>query len=318
MRYIISSPLRCASVIALALAPTFAGAKVPQVVTDIPPIHSLVSAVMGDLGTPELLLEPGASEHDFQLRPSQAQVLAGSDLVVMVGPELTPWLEAALALRPEGAATLSLLESEGTYLQAYSEAGGVEAGHDHDHEKAAEAEAHVHEGTDPHAWLDPANGTLWLLTIAKTLSEIDPDNAKTYIQNAVQASEDIAEADAKARILLDPVRQKPFATAHAAFGYYAHYYGLTIAGALADGDAATPGAKRVVGMRDLALEGKLLCAFPETGHDPAHLLRVLEASPARLGGEIDPLGSTLPQGPGHYPLLIEETAKTLAACLSEG
>ena len=31
---------------------------------------------MGDLGTPELLLEKGASEHDFQLRPSQAAGLA--------------------------------------------------------------------------------------------------------------------------------------------------------------------------------------------------------------------------------------------------
>ena len=68
MRYIITF---------LATA-TPALAEVPQVVTDIPPVHSLVAQVMGDLGQPELLLAKGADEHDFQLRPSQAGAVAGA------------------------------------------------------------------------------------------------------------------------------------------------------------------------------------------------------------------------------------------------
>jgi zinc transport system substrate-binding protein len=46
----------------LALAGT-AKAEVPAVVADIPPVHSLVAMVMGDLGTPDLLVQPGASPH---------------------------------------------------------------------------------------------------------------------------------------------------------------------------------------------------------------------------------------------------------------
>ena len=96
MRYIISLPL--------AILPLPLMAEVPAVVTDIPPVHALVSQVMGDLGAPVLLLEKGADEHDFQLRPSQMQSIAYADVVIWVGRELTPWLDRAL----EGSAAASL------------------------------------------------------------------------------------------------------------------------------------------------------------------------------------------------------------------
>ncbi|HOZ33146.1 MAG TPA: zinc ABC transporter substrate-binding protein, partial [Tabrizicola sp.] len=114
MRYIITA----------ILASTPALAEVPSVVTDIPPVHALVAQVMGDLGQPELLLGKGADEHDFQLRPSQAGAVAEAGLVVWIGPELTPWLETALETRPARAASLALLDAEGTDRCGY--AGGGE------------------------------------------------------------------------------------------------------------------------------------------------------------------------------------------------
>ena len=52
---------------------TTARAEPPQVVTDIAPIHSLVSEVMGNLGKPALLLDAGSDPHHITLRPSQAR-----------------------------------------------------------------------------------------------------------------------------------------------------------------------------------------------------------------------------------------------------
>jgi zinc transport system substrate-binding protein len=100
-------------IITLAFASTPAFAEVPAVVTDIPPVHALVSQVMGDLGQPMLLLERGADEHDFQLRPSQAAAVADAELVVWIGPELTPWLDGAMETRPEGASALALCPQKG-------------------------------------------------------------------------------------------------------------------------------------------------------------------------------------------------------------
>lgn len=81
----------------------------PEVVVDVPPIHSIVARVMEGVGTPRLLLAPGASPHDYSLRPSDARAIAGADLLVWVGPSLDPWLdEAADAL---GSGTRLTLES---------------------------------------------------------------------------------------------------------------------------------------------------------------------------------------------------------------
>jgi len=135
MRYIISSAVASLAIALPALA------EVPKVVTDIHPVHSLVAQVMGDLGTPELLLERGASEHDFQLRPSQAAGLAEADLVVWIGPELTPWLDRAMEGIGGDAARLGLLGVPGTVLQDFS-ADGAHGGHDD------------HGGHDGHAHAD--------------------------------------------------------------------------------------------------------------------------------------------------------------------
>ena len=70
------------------LAASTALADVPQVATDIAPVHGLVSRVMQGVGTPELIVPAGATPHDFALRPSQARALQNADLVVWMGPAL--------------------------------------------------------------------------------------------------------------------------------------------------------------------------------------------------------------------------------------
>ena len=110
-------------IITFCLAASPALAEVPRVVTDIPPVHALVAQVMGDLGTPELLLAKGADEHDFQLKPSRAGAVAGADLVVWLGPELSPGRESGLEALQEGAAALAVLCAVGTMRGGRTRAG---------------------------------------------------------------------------------------------------------------------------------------------------------------------------------------------------
>ena len=326
MRYIIT--------LALASTPAFAPAfaEVPKVVTDIPPVHALVAEVMGDLGQPELLLAPGADEHDFQMRPSQAAAVARADLVVWIGPELTPWLDSALTTRPEGAALLGLLAAPGTFTRAYGDPVG---GHDHDQghgdqghddhghgdqghdDQGHDDHGHAHDGIDPHAWLDPANGQHWLGLIAADLGRLDPGNAATYAANAEAAAARIVALDAEIRDLLAPVQNRPIVTFHAAFDYFAEHYGLTLAGSIALGDAASPGAQRLKELRAMLTGGGAHCIFPEAQHDPALVAQMAEGTGTRIGGALDPVGSTLEQGPDAYTALLRGMAETIAECLSE-
>ena len=282
-----------------------------RVVTDIVPVQSLAAQVMGDLGTPVLLLEQGASAHDFQLRPSQAAILAKADLVVWVGPELTPWLDRALVSIAPDAVHLGLLAAPSTQRRAF----GAEGHDDHDHGAEGES-AHDADGTDPHAWLDPGNAIAWLDLIAQEVSRLDPANAARYDANAEAAKASIADLDAGLAALLMPVRDRPFVVYHDAYGYFAAHYGLTVAGAVASGDATAPGAARLSLLQDSVSQGEVPCLFPEAQHDPALVALLAEGNGARIGGALDPEGSLVAPGVQGYAETLQNLADTLVACLA--
>ena len=102
-----------------------------RVVADIPPLHSLTAQVMGDLGTPELLTPAGTSPHNHALRPSEAARLQNADLLVWVGPLMSPWLGNAKAEMAPDAASIALMETQGTLL--LDKRGAHDHDHDHDH-----------------------------------------------------------------------------------------------------------------------------------------------------------------------------------------
>jgi zinc transport system substrate-binding protein len=124
-------------------------AEAPQVVVDTLPLHSLVSRVMAGVAEPALLLPPGTSPHDFQLRPSDAAVLSGADLVIWTGPGLAPWLADPLETLAPGAATLALLETEGWPVLPLRTTAAFAGGHDHEHGEAGHDE-HDHAQDEGH------------------------------------------------------------------------------------------------------------------------------------------------------------------------
>ncbi|MDP2086052.1 MAG: zinc ABC transporter substrate-binding protein [Gemmobacter sp.] len=334
--------------LACCLLPLPVMAEVPRVVTDIPPVHALVAMVMGDLGTPDLLLDRGANAHSFALRPSQAAGLQAADLVVWVGPGMTPWLDRALDGIGTKGHRLELLAAPGTLRRDYGDHAAhdhaeghadhddhaghddhkAEAAHDahddhddhddHDHH-AAEAghDDHAHAGLDPHAWLDPANALHWLDLIAAELAEQDPANAAAYAANAAAAKDGITALDARLAADLAPLQSRPFVVFHDAYGYFAGHYGLTLAGSVAMGDAATPGAGHLQDLRARMTEGGILCAFPEAQHDPKMVQTLVEGTGVKLGTPLDPSGSSLEPGPGLYAALLTGLSDSLRACLAD-
>lgn len=332
MRYIIS--LILASLLALP-----ARGDVPRVVTDLPPVGALVAQVMGELGAPVVLLERGADAHAFQLRPSQAQDIAAADAVIWIGPEMTPWLDRALAGARDDVADVRLLSVPGTHLQPFAD-GAWDVSHDHGHghdargpdahshsdgtapATAAETEStanhdatgtHDHDGIDPHAWLDPANAEVWLAEIARVLGAHDPAHAATYAANAAAAQAAVRQLDGDLQALLAPARGQPLVMFHAAYGYLAGHYALNIVGAISDGDAASPGAAHLRSLQ-ATMANTPVCLFPETNHDPSLLASLSEAGGVRLGASLDPEGATLAQGPDLYAALMRGLATAIADC----
>ncbi len=292
-------------------------AAVPNVVTDIAPVHALVSQVMGDLGQPDLLVGQGYLPHDYQLRPSQARALEQADLVFWVGPALTPWLEQALGALDPTAGQVMLSQAEGSHQRLMRPGGAFDstgAGAQTGTQAGAKAGAEAEQ--DPHMWLDPANAEVWLGVIAEELALADPENAASYRANAAAARAEIAQVTAQVKIRLKPLRQVPYLVYHDAFQHFEKAFGMNAVGAISGGDAAEPGLRRMVQMRDLARARNVRCLFTEPQIDAARLSEVFGGLDITLAA-LDPLGADLEPGPGLYPALILQIAEGMANCLSQ-
>ncbi|MDZ7708667.1 MAG: zinc ABC transporter substrate-binding protein [Roseovarius sp.] len=117
-----------------------ASAEVPKVATDITPVHSLVARVMQGVGEPSLIVAPGATPHGYSMRPSEAAALEAADIVIWIGPDLTPWLEGAIGTLAADAHSLALLDAPGTRTLSFRQGATFDAhdhGEDHDEDTMA-------------------------------------------------------------------------------------------------------------------------------------------------------------------------------------
>ncbi|GAA3861322.1 zinc ABC transporter substrate-binding protein [Celeribacter arenosi] len=293
---------------------------VPKVVTDVAPVHSLVAQIMQGVGEPDVLLPPGASPHDFSLKPSQARTLQNADLIVWVGPDLAPWLGGVLGNVAQSADMVTLSDAAGTRVLPYRDEAlfddeehddyGHETHDDHGHE------AHDGHDHDPHMWLDPENAKVWLVAIAEAMSEMDPENASTYKANAQTATDRIDETAVAIAKALAPVAEKRFVVFHDAYQYFEARFGLHSAGAISLGDAQSPSPSRIAQIRDAITDAQISCVFAEPQFSSSLVKTVSQGNHINVS-ILDPLGVDLEIGPSFYTQLLMEMTTSIVSCLQE-
>ena len=314
--------------LSLSLTATLMGgaafAEVPRVAVDITPVHSLVARVMDGVGTPDLIIQSGASPHEYSLRPSEASALQEANVFFWIGPDLTPWLTEAIETLAPHAAITTLLETEGTIELKFREGALFEA---HDHDDYAEEEGHDdhddhakeeglddHGAYDPHAWLSPQNAANWLIVIAGQLSAADPENAGAYFANAAAGRAEIDALMTQVNATLDPVRGGRFVVFHDAYQYFESDFDFPASGAISIGDASDPSPARITEIQKRIADEGISCILAEPQFNAGLVTTVLGGSDANIG-VIDPLGSDLEPGATLYPQLINNMATGLAGCL---
>lgn len=301
-------------VLPLMLLPTAGLAEVPQVVTDVAPVASMAAAVLGDLGAPDLLVPTAADPHHFQLKPSQARALSKADAVFWIGPGLTPWLDKVLTTSAADATVVELAEVPGVTERAPLFGGEEHEDHDAGEDHHAEESGHHHGSHDPHVWLDPANDRAMIGAIAATLARLDPENAGTYDANAEAAIAEIDTAAEEAQKLFDAHPGARLIVFHDAYAHLAAAFGVTIAGTVANGEAADPGAAALSDLRQRIATDGADCILVEQQH-PARLAESLAADTGVPVGRLNALGEAGPDG-------LAETLTGIAAavdtCLARG
>jgi len=310
--------LFCASLV-IPVEMVIADQKPISVVASIKPIHSLVAAVMGDIGTPHLLLEAPSSAHHFTLKPSQARSLQAADIVFWVGPTMEQPLTKALATLAPQAQTLPLIESAGLVLINFDKVTPAHEKHDHekhDHEKHDKHDEHAKHDNhliNPHIWLDPQNAKIMLGVIAVRLAKADPENASTYAANADSMAARLATLETDITSQLASYSAAKFLVLHDAHVYFERRFGLRNYGAITTEPDVMPTASRVKALRDELREHRFDCIFTEPFLGQKAAALIAEGSKVSIG-TLDPIASNLPAGAQLYPDLLMSYAKALRSC----
>ena len=316
-----------------------------NVLASIKPIHSLVSMVMGDLGTPEVLVKGAASPHTYSLTPSQAQDLQNADLIFWVGPDLEGFLQKPLATIGETAKRVQLTKISGLDQLEFREGGAFE-GHGHDdhdeddhdedghddhdedghddhdedghddHDEDGHDDDHGHgaHSLDPHIWLSPKNTKVMLAHIAHMLGDLDPGNAATYDANADAAALAVDDLASEIKTALAPYGQEGFLLFHDAYQYFENEFGLNASGAIAINPEVMPGAKRIAEIRELIARSDIKCVFSEPQFESKIVNVVIEGT-GKKSVVIDPLGASLEPGKDLYRQLMMAMKTSFQQCL---
>lgn len=287
-----------------------------RLLTSIKPLQLIAAAVQDGVGTPEVLLPPGASPHHYALRPSDVRRVREADLLYWIGPDMEGFLPRVLGGRDKP--DVAVQELPGLSLRHFGDEHDEHGHGKHAHEQEHADEDHDHDhrpgSLDAHLWLLPANARVIAARMAADLARLDAANAARYTAN-LQAFEARLDAlDERIRPRLTALQSKPYFVFHEAFDYFEAAYGLKHAGVFSVLGEVQPGARHVAAMRQRLQQAGPSCVFSEPPLRP-RLAETLSAGlPVKLA-ELDALGGNLPVSATGYEQLLENLANGLTECL---
>jgi len=278
-----------------------------KVLTSIKPLQLIAAAVQDGVAIPEVLLPPGASPHNYALRPSDVRKVQSVDLVYWIGPDMEGFLPRVLNGRT--LPSVAVQDLPGLKLRRFAEDS---------HSHAEEADEHDHDhrpgSLDAHLWLSPINARVIATKMATDLSAADPANAARYQSNLKAFDERLDALDLRLKARLAGIAGKPYFVFHEAFDYFEESYGLKHAGVFSVAAEVQPGAQHVSAMRTRLQEVGKTCVFSEPPLRPRLAETLVAGLPVKLA-ELDALGGYTPATAQGYEQVLEKLGNDLAGCL---
>jgi zinc transport system substrate-binding protein len=278
-----------------------------KVLTSIKPLQLIAAAVQDGVGVPEVLLPPGASPHNYALRPSDVRRVQSVDLLYWIGPDMEGFLPRVLQGR--SLPSIAVQDLPGLKLRRFAEDSQSHAEeadeHDHDHRPGS---------LDAHLWLSPVNARVIAAKMAADLSAADAENTPRYQRNLKAFDQRLDALDTRLKARLAGIEGKPYFVFHEAFDYFEDAYGLKHAGVFSVAAEVQPGAQHVAAMRKRLQEVGKTCVFSEPPLRPRLAQTLVAGLPVTLA-ELDALGGYTPATAQGYEQVLEKLGNDLAGCL---
>ncbi len=304
------------AIIAALSAPILQAKEQLKILSTIKPVHSLVSAIGGDLVSVEQIIPDNASPHHYSLKPSDLRKINKAELIFRIDPELESFLNKSFrSVSEEKLITLSQAEKL-TLLEA--KASHNHEGHDdEDHEEHEEkGDDHENEALDYHLWLNPDNAIAMANSIRDSLINIAPENTEQFTTNTQQLTASIQKTHQEITAQLKDVRGVPFLVMHDAWQYFTSHYQLKQLGTISAQERLKTSARALSEARAAIKDSNVKCLLAEPNLKQRTLITITESLPINIT-HIDPLGREIPESDQAYPQLLQYTADKILSCLKQ-
>jgi len=271
--------------------PSFTGDKLVALST-FTIIADMVSEVGGDKIESVSLTRPGAEIHGYQPTPNDLIQASRADVMFENGMNLEIWTEKLRAGIPDMPV---VLVSEGVEIIPIS--GDAYAGK-----------------PNPHAWMSPEQGLIYVENIRKGLTEQAPEHAEYFAKRAAAYSEEIRAVDARLQTALGalPENNRVLVSCEGAFSYLAKDYNLDEVYLWAINSDSQGSPQQVANVIEIVKERNIPAVFCESTVEPRIQMEVVAATNARFGGilYVDSLSPS--DGPAStYLKQLQYTADTI-------
>jgi zinc transport system substrate-binding protein len=232
-----------------------------RVVANFYPLAEALQRVGGDRVDVINLTPPGSEPHDIEVTSDDVDAIEDADLVVYLGGGFQPAVEHVAEDR--SGPTLDIATK--VALEAGDhEAIEAEEGDEHAAEDEHAEEGDDHGEVDPHFWLDPTLMQAAVDAIQAELATLSPTDEATFAANAAAYDTELAALDAEFAAGLTGCARAQIVTAHAAFYYLAHRYGLEQLAITGLSPESEPDPQRLDELADLVEREGVTTIFSET------------------------------------------------------
>lgn len=185
------------------------------IVTTLFPQYDFARAIVGDIGTVELLLTPGTDSHSFELTAGDISKIARSDLFVYTGPDMEIWVDTIINSLDESVDILNLSENVDLICDEH-----------HDHHAH---DGHSHGDCDPHIWTSPVVAMSMLKSIYDEICDIDPTHKEYFTENYNSYLQQLKSLDEEfVKIANATEGKKLYFSGKYAFAYFSREYGFDV------------------------------------------------------------------------------------------
>ncbi|MCA2692457.1 MULTISPECIES: zinc ABC transporter substrate-binding protein [unclassified Microcystis] len=263
----------------------------PKVISTSTIIADLTARVGGEEIDHQDILKPGDDPHVYEPVPSDSVALEKADLILYNGYNLEPGL-------------IKMINSTGIKAKKVAVGEAI---------KPLQMEKEGQKVPDPHVWGSAKNGIIMVEKIRDQLIELSPEDKEIFTANAAQLIRELENLDhwITAAIETIPSSQRQLVTTHDAFQYYAHAYGLKVAGTLIGiSTEEQPSAQTVKNLADAIKNLQIAAIFAETTINPALITTVAEEAGVKLAPQqlySDSIGAVGTGGDSYVKMLKENT-----------